>query len=291
MDVGSADRPRDLLVSGHVNVDRFLRVDRFPDPDRTVPVRASRAELGGTAANIARVAASYGVACGLLARVGDGWLPEYAELLANARIDVRGLERSARRSTPTCYIVEDPRGRQRTLIDQGAMGDDVGPFRAPAWLDEYSWVHLTTGPVRFQLSVAAAARRRGLRVAADPAQEIFYRWDRPRFRELLARSEVLFGNRAELERACALVGVADPEALREHVPLVIRTEGRHGASAISGAGRVHVPSRPPRRVRTAVGAGDAFRGGFYAAWFEGEPLAGCLGAGTRAAVRWIEGAR
>jgi sugar/nucleoside kinase (ribokinase family) len=40
-----------------------------------------------------------------------------------------------------------------------------------------------------------------------------------------------------------------------------------------------------------VGAGDSFRGGFYAGWFEGEELRRCLIAGTRAAARWMEGAR
>ncbi len=291
MDGPEDERPRDLLVSGHVNIDRFLRVDRFPEPDRTVPVRGSRAELGGTAANIARVAASYGVACGLLARVGDGWRAEYAHLLEASRIDVRGLELVDRISTPTCYIVEDGRGRQRTLIDQGAMGDRVPPYRAPSWFREYRWVHLTTGPVDRQLAVAREAHRNGLRVAADPAQEIFYRWDPPSFRRLLRESELLFGNRDELARGQALVGGRTIADLLERVPTIVRTEGGRGATAFTRAGTYHVPSRRPRRVRTAVGAGDAFRGGFYAAWFEGEPMPGCLTAGTRAAVAWIEGAR
>ncbi len=291
MDPPSTDRPRDLLVSGHVNLDRFLRIDRFPEPDRTVPVRASRVELGGTAANIARVASRYGVATGLLARLGDGWTADHERILIDANVDVRGLERTAGASTPTCYIVEDVRGRQRTLIDQGAMGDRLPPFRPPAWLSEYSWVHLTTGPVDLQLQVAAAARAEGLRVAADPAQEIFYRWDPAHFRRLLATSEILFGNRAELRRALTLAGATDLSSLLPSVPLIVRTEGPHGATAFSRAGRTHVASRRPARRRTIVGAGDAFRGGFYAAWFEGEPIDGCLEAGTRAAVRWIEGER
>jgi len=82
-----------------------------------------------------------------------------------------------------------------------------------------------------------------------------------------------------------------PAALLEYVPLVVCTEGAKGVTAVSRRGTVHVAARRPKRRRTAVGAGDAFRGGFYAGWFEGAPLVGCLEAGTRAAARWIEGTR
>jgi sugar/nucleoside kinase (ribokinase family) len=285
------DRPRDLLVSGHVNIDRFLSVRSFPAPDRTVPVLEHRAELGGTATNIVRVASRLGVATGLLARVGDGFPQEYVTELRSAGVDVRGVERVRGTPTPTCYILEDRDGVQRTLIDQGAMAGARRPKLPTGWLREYSWVHLTTADPAFQLRLLKAARGRGLRVAADPAQEIHYRWDRRSFRALLQGSEVLFGNRAEIARALEFVSGRRLEDLLEFVPLVIRTEGESGASAFSRAGRVHVPASRPARVRTLVGAGDAFRGGFYAAWFAGQSLSHCLGAGTRSSARWIEGRR
>lgn len=286
-----ADRPRDLLVSGHVIVDRFLTVRNFPPADRTVPVVAGRAELGGTATNIVRAASRLGVATGLVARVGEGFPDEYVETLRGAGVDVRGLERVEGRPTPTCYIIEDRAGSQRTLIDQGVMGDSGGKFVPPDWLEEYSWLHLTTADPAFQLRLQRAARARGLKVAADPAQEIHYRWDRTSFRALLRGSELLFGNRSEIARAVEFVGARRPEGLLEFVPLVVRTEGKFGATAFSRTGTVHVRAAPHARVRTLVGAGDAFRGGFYAAWFAGQPLAGCLTAGTRSSARWIEGAR
>ncbi|MGA8665056.1 MAG: PfkB family carbohydrate kinase [Thermoplasmata archaeon] len=288
----ATDRPRDLLVAGHINVDRFLRVPEFPEPDRTEPILAARSELGGTAANIALTASRYGVACGLVARVGDGFTTALEAPLRRAAIDLRGVVHTPGRGTPTCFIVEDSRGSQRTLIDQGPMGDrPVLPFRVPASMDEYSWLHVTTGPPLVHLRLVDAARARGLRVAADPAQEIHYRWNAVLLRRLLARSEVFFGNRAEVDRALELLHLATPSALLELVPLVIRTEGAKGVTAFSRRGTVRVAARRPKRRRTIVGAGDAFRGGFYAGWFEGAPLVGCLEAGTRAAARWIEGAR
>ncbi len=283
-------RPRELLVSGHVNVDRFLTVDLFPAADRTVPVTDYRVELGGTAANLARVASGYGVATGLVARIGREFPPEFLRRLRAARIDLRGVEQVSGPATPTCYIVEDRGGEQRTLIDQGPMGRTRGARLPGAWLSGYCWVHLTTGDPEFQLRLLRAARARGLHVAADPAQEIHYRWDRRRLSELLSGSELFFGNRSEVDRAVHQLGVTDPQGLLERVPLVVRTEGRAGATAFTRTGRVHVAAERPRTVRTVVGAGDAFRGGFYAAWFEGEPMRACLTAGTRASRRWIEGA-
>ncbi len=283
------DPPRDLLVSGHVNVDRFLSVTAFPSADRTVPVLRNRTELGGTASNLVRVASAYGVASGLVARVGDGFPLEFARRLARAGIDLRGLETVPGRPTPTCFILEDRKGGQRTLIDQGPMAD---AGRAPlpgGWIREYSWVHLTTGDPDFQLRLARRARAEGLHVAADPAQEIHYRWDRRRFAVLLEESEILFGNRSEIARALVLVGARSIDRLLDRVPLVVRTEGRAGASAFSRAGREHVPSVRPRSPRTLVGAGDAFRGGFYAAFFSGRPMRECLTAGARASAAWIDG--
>jgi len=287
---GTDDRPRQLLVSGHVNIDRFLSVRRFPAPDRTVPIEAHRVALGGTAATIARVASRYGVATGLVARLGDGFPATFRSALRAAGIDLRGLETVAREPTPTCYIVEDEDGDQRTLIDQGPMGHAGSASLPGRWLAEYSWVHLTTADPSFQLRLAAAARRVGVKVAADPAQEIHYRWDRAHFLTLLARSEILFGNRSEIARALEFAGVRRPGALLDRVPLIVRTEGEDGATAFARTGAVHVPAVRARRIRSVVGAGDAFRGGFYAAWFEGEPLTGCLRAGARASARWMESA-
>jgi sugar/nucleoside kinase (ribokinase family) len=195
------------------------------------------------------------------------------------------------RPTPTCYTVEDQRGGQRTMIDQGPMADDGGPYTQGPSPADCAWVHLTTGPPSAHLELAARARAAGARVAIDPAQEIHYRWNAPKFRRLLATAEVLFGNRSEIARAEELAGVRSPAALLERVPLIVRTEGAQGATAFSRAGALHVAARAARRRRTIVGAGDAFRGGFYAGWFAGRPLEECLGAGARAATGWVEGAR
>jgi sugar/nucleoside kinase (ribokinase family) len=285
-------RPRrDLAVAGHVNIDRMLRVRQFPGPDRTVGITSSSVELGGTATNLARVAARGGVAVGLLSRLGDGFPPEFRGLLERSGIDLGGVRTVRGRSTPTCFVVVDDRGAQRTLIDQGPM-EHAGTAAVPrTWLRRYAWLHIGTGPPDFQLRLAEVARAEGLRVAADPAQEIFYRWNPRQLLRLLEMSEILFGNRQEIEQARRMTGTPNVPRLTEIVPCVVRTEGARGVTLFSRTGASHAPAERPRSLRSLVGAGDAFRGGFYAAFFAGEPLAACVGAGQRAACRWVEGAR
>lgn len=283
-----AERPRDLLVAGHVNVDRFLSVAAFPPADRTVPVLSTRNALGGPAATLALVASGYGVRTGLVATIGEDFPTEFRARLERAEVDLRGLETIRGWSTPTCYIVVDRRRGQRTLIDQGPMGTSEGRPPSDGWLREYSWLHVTTGPPDRHLRLLRQARSAGVRVAADPAQEIHYRWDPGRFRALLAGAEILFGNRSEIARAVRLAGVRDPAGLLARVPMVVRTEGSNGATAFAPGGRTHVRAPRPRVVRSLVGAGDAFRAGFYSGWFAGQALERCLDAGVRSAGRWIE---
>jgi sugar/nucleoside kinase (ribokinase family) len=275
------------LVVGHTNLDRFLSVAEFPGPDRTVPVLGQRTVLGGTAANIARSAAAWGVPTGLLSRVGKDFPSGFLREMGSEGIDIRGIEIVPDAPSPTCFIVQSRSGNQRTLIDQGPMGNAAEAPISTSLIKEYSWVHLTTGDPVYQLRVADLARRLGLRVAADPAQEIHFRWSSSQLRTLLQRSEILFGNVAEAKKAASLMGLATPAALTKLVPLVIVTDGPRGAKAYDRRGVQQaraIPSRGPSRV----GAGDAFRGGFYAAWFAGEELEHCLKAGTRSAARWIQ---
>ena len=280
-----------LLVAGHVNVDRFLRVARAPGPDRTVPVLAERTELGGTATNLARVARRLGVAVGLFARVGDGFPSEFWTRLRAEGIDLRGVERVRGVPTPTCTILEDASGTTRMLMQQGPMGSDTGAFLRGPWWKRYRWFHLGTGDPRRTLHLARAASEAGRRVAFDPAQEVFYRWDGRALARLLPQVDLLFGNRAELDRIARALGQRRVERLVDRLPLIVRTDGPNGASAFFRGGEIHVPTVRPRTVRTLVGAGDAFRGGFYAAWFAGAKLANCLAGGNRAARAWIEGRR
>lgn len=276
----------DLLIAGHTNLDRFLRVERLPGTDRTVPVKEVELRLGGTAANIALAGSAARLRCLLASLVGRDLPQAYRRRLRRAGIDLRLFRTLRTGRTPCCYIVEQRDGQQVTMIDQGSMAGPYGPAVPLALLRETAWVHLTTGPPEGQLRLLAAARSAGRPVAVDPAQEVRYRWSRAELTRLLAGSELLFGNRAEIDEILRILRLRGLRELLERVPLVVRTDGARGAEAFSRTGRARAPSRARQRGRI-VGAGDAFRGGFYSGWLRGVELPGCLEAGNLAASAWI----
>ncbi|MGC2289202.1 MAG: PfkB family carbohydrate kinase [Thermoplasmata archaeon] len=281
-------RDLDLVVVGHTNLDHFFHVRQLPAPDRTVPLIDRGVRLGGTAASIARAAAKMGVRTALVSQVGPDFPDWFHRLLKQDGVDLSGFETVAGARSPACFIVESARGEQVTLIDQGPMERDRGTRIPTRLLSRAGWVHLATGAPQYQLRVLAEARRLGLRVVADPAQEIFYRWDSVSLRRLLSRSELFFANRSELYRALQLLRLKSVRQLLEIVPTVVETQGRRGAVAWTRAGSVRMAATRPRKVRQVTGAGDGFRGGFYAGWFRGDPLRECLRYGSWAAARWLE---
>ncbi|HYK93206.1 MAG TPA: PfkB family carbohydrate kinase [Thermoplasmata archaeon] len=282
-------RPLDLAVVGHVVVDHLVSVARLPARDRTVPALARSDELGGTAANLALAAAGFGVRTALISRVGVDFPPSFRARLATAGIDLRGLERVSGATSSTCIIVHDAAGEQMTVIDQGPLGDAHDAPIPDAVISQSSWVHLGTGDPAYLRRIQRRARELGRSVAFDPAQEIHYRWDRRRLQPVLAAAEMLFGNDHEIAAVVRLTGAGSVRRLLDIVPTVVMTRGARGARAYFRGGQVDVPSVRVPHVADPTGAGDAFRGGFYAGWFAGEPLPRCLSAGSRAAASWLRG--
>ncbi len=283
--------PLDLLVVGHTNLDILLTLPHLPAPDTTVPVLHRDVRLGGTAANIARWARQLGVHSALASFVGPDFPVRYRRLLRQEGVDLSGFRSLPGGLTPTCWILEDGRGGQATVIDQGAMGR-LDPRALPhGALRRSSWVHLTTGDPGYQLAVAREARAAGRPVEFDPAQEIRYRWKAPELKRMLLLTEILFGNEGELHRLCEIGGFGTVPELLGTVPLVVMTRGPHGVSAFSRVGRLDLPALRVGSLGHVTGAGDAFRGGFYAGWFRGWPLKACLKGGLAAAAATLRAGR
>jgi fructokinase len=90
---------------------------------------------------------------------------------------------------------------------------------------------------------------------------------RERLRELLSRVDVVKASEEDL----AYLEPDQPalqtarELLERGPAVVLMTQGSHGATVISHSGHVAVPA-PPVNVVDTIGAGDAFGGGWLAAW-------------------------
>lgn len=277
-----------LAVSGHTNIDYLAHVRRLPRPNQSMEFTGTVRALGGTAANIAVSAARLGVPTSLISFVGHDFPREFQEELESAGVGTGGLVRVPGKGTPVCWIFTDPDERQVAFMDQGAAAAADGRGLPPGSLAGARVVHLSTGRAKHHMRAAREARRKGLAVHFDPGQELSYVWDSDTFGRMVPLCDALFLNEHEMRLALGYLGVKRPNDLLDHVDLVVGTRGSKGSFALTAEGRVSVRATPARRVVNATGAGDVFRGGFYAARYRGLPLEECLRWGGAAASIGVE---
>jgi aminoimidazole riboside kinase len=288
---GPVNRP--VVVLGDVNVDLTLHA-----PDRSVP-RAARTlrepELagGGTAGNTAAALARLGVPVEFAGAVGDDafgrWIARDLDALGIGRRGLVVLDRS----TAQVIALVEPDGERSLFVwptDGGALtwlrpGEvDADLIAGAAWLHT-TGMCLRDSPVREAiLAGMAAARAAGVPVSIDLNLRI----------ELWGLDD---DKRTAVEAAVGLADVVLGHGEEELVPLARASSLEEALAALGGDRRTIVArlgadgalARAPDgaftlapgfrvEARNAVGAGDAFNGGFVAARVEGRSL--------DAALRW-----
>jgi sugar/nucleoside kinase (ribokinase family) len=244
---------------------------------------------GGSGANTAAWAASLGADVRMLARVGVDSADWHRAHLVRA--GVRPVLRpDAERPTATIVVMVDRTGERTMITDRGAGG-----FLGPGdWddglLDGVAHVHVsgytlfTASGAELARLVMTRARGRGITISVDPASTGFLAefGVRP-FMAATTEADVLLPNRDE---ALLLAGVADDAAaaayLGERYGLAVVKLGAGGALVARGTGEPARVPAVPAQVLDSTGAGDAFAGGFLAAWLAGVAERDAVAAGCRA---------
>jgi sugar/nucleoside kinase (ribokinase family) len=249
----------------------LARAQRLPGPDESTAFEGPVRALGGPAANIAVYAAALGAPVLLSSFVGEDFPPEFERQLRRRGVDTRHLVKVSGAPTPVCWIFTDASERQAAFINQGAAKSPAARRVPRAAVERAQIVHLATGEVLHHQRAAALARRLGKRVAFDPGQELSYAWTAGTFRKMLSRTDTLFLNEGECRQALAYLGLDRAPDLLKFVQELILTHGRRGSEYLSATVRVRVRAAKAKRVVNTTGAGDAFRGGYYAAHWRGLP--------------------
>jgi sugar/nucleoside kinase (ribokinase family) len=239
-------------------------------------------DAGGQAANVA----AWTVALGGRARLAGKHGGDEAARLARAAVERRGVEvvgpvADGQAGGVVVSLVDEDGGR--TMISDRGVSPELAPAEVDeAWLDGCDGLHLSgysllRSPIdEAALGLAAAARRRGLRVSVDLASTgaiADYGLDRFRARLRTLGPDVVFCNEDERE----LLGGA------LEAPVLVLKRGPAGCVAWAGAERVELPAEPAAVVDT-TGAGDAFAAGFLL----GGSLRQATARGLTAAARCIE---
>ena len=271
-----------LATLGDLVEDVVVSVD---DPVNVASDTAARIDRrrGGSAANVAAVAAGLGHAARFLGQVGAE--PIGAALVADlsaAGVDTSFVRRGGR--TGTIAVLVDPTGERTMLTDRGACTDLDRPD--PGWLDGVATLHVPLYSVLGEplastaAEVIAWAHERAVDVSIDVSSvALIDEIGRAAVLALLDRlaASVVFANEAE----AAALGVDGP--IGRAVTIV--KQGAAPALVYAGGARWEVAAEPIADVADTTGAGDAFAAGFLTADWRADPVEACrAGHRTAAAV-------
>ncbi|MFH8253608.1 carbohydrate kinase family protein [Streptomyces roseolus] len=285
-----------IAVTGSIATDHLMSFPgRFTDQliaDRLEQVSlsflADRLDVrrGGVAANIAFGLGRLGLAPCLIGAVGADFA-EYGAWLRAAGVDTDSVRISETLHTARFVCTTDEAQNQIATFYAGAMAE-AGKIDLAAAADRrggFDLVLVGADAPEAMLRHTATARRIGVRLAADPSQQLA-RLDGAQARELVDGAHLLFTNAYESALLRERTGWSERDVLRR-VGMWITTRGADGVSLErDGRPRLDVPAVPTAEIADPTGVGDAFRSGFLAGlgWGWPEERAAQLGCALASTV-------
>jgi 2-dehydro-3-deoxygluconokinase len=238
-----------------------------------------RLDAGGAESNVAAHVASFGHSAQWFSRLGDDALGHrIARQLSERRVDVSRVVFDA--AHPTGVYFKDP-GHGVRYYRAGSAASHLAPEDAASLdLHGVGIVHVSGITAAISASAAAfldavidRAHAGGVRVSFDVNHRAAL-WDALSAASPLAalarRVDLVFVGRDEAETLWQTTDAASVRALLPDVDELVVKDGDVGATAFVGAHAVFVPALSVEVVE-AVGAGDAFAGGYLAALLDGAP--------------------
>lgn len=259
-------------------------------------MNAGREISGGSAANTLAGLAALGARCAFIGQVANDQLGEvFAHDVRAGGIEFDSKPSEGEPPTARCLILVTPDG-QRTMntflgasqfLPATAIDEDAISKASILYLEGYLWD--PEEPRAAMRRAIAAAKGAGREVAFTLSDAFVIDRHRADFLQMIdeGKIDILFANEIEIK---SLNETDDFEqavaATAAKVPLLIVTQGEHGAIALSGGERHSVDARPTDVVDT-TGAGDLFAAGFLAGRVKGESISRCLDMGAIAAAEII----
>lgn len=254
-----------LSVYGHVAIDQICTVRKFPRDNTTEDVITKKTVLGGTGPNIAVHAARLGVPTALCAFVGNDFPENFERYIASSGLIMDEFVRVDGYDTSQCTLVTDPDNVLKALFYQGPQGcaSELG-IRLTKNASRSKYTHFCTGEPAYYIDLM---RDISGKISLDPAQEVHRIWTADLLNQAMPSTDCLFGNNFEFESIFKYLKV---DSIRDiDLPLVVCTSGEKGSDALIDGELFHIPTVKADKVVDAVGAGDSYRGGFYAGLYHG----------------------
>jgi len=270
-----------ICVSGAINWDINLFVERFPEVGEEVPVRRITRVPGGKAANVA-VASARILGQGQAALIGclgkDSIAEQQIGILKGEGVVVSGIKSVEDAESGQAYIIIDKDGRNviNTLFGANLKlsPEDLSRPEISDLLRECSIVTLIDPPIETIESAASLAKKHRKTVAWDAGVRSVLGIEN--LERVLENLDYLVLNQVEVKN---LTGERDPAKAWERLSTVNRSLklivklGERGCSLISREQMILVPGLDLKEVGlnvvNTVGCGDAFLGVFVACKSQG----------------------
>jgi|YelNatPaOPRAMG01_1025707.scaffolds.fasta_scaffold07845_10 ribokinase len=274
-----------LVVTGSLNMDFVVSVDRLPAPGETVMGRDFRMIPGGKGANQACAAGKLGagrVDVRMVGRVGYDWFADHLKAsLSAAGVDVSAVHATKSQPTGVALIWVDGCGQNSIVVAPGAnaalAASEIGALRRVFQGARMALFQLES-PLDTVRAGLALAHEEGLTTMLDPAPA------QPLSADLLRSVDILTPNESE---ACLLLGMPARRIHDEQCPgiagallalgprAVILKLGEQGCFYFDGALAIRSPAFRVQAVDTTA-AGDTFNAGLAVALVEGRPVEDAL---------------
>jgi adenosine kinase len=268
-----------FVITGSVAYDYLMRYPgRFRDqilPDQLDNISLSfladsmRRERGGVAANIAYTMKLLGGEAVILATVGHDF-GDYRRWLEQQGLSTAQIIEIADELTATFFVSTDSDQNQIANFYTGAMAHARYYSLADRSLTGAKLVLISPNDPLAMLNYAKECKNFGIPFAYDPSQQLA-RLSGEDLAESIPGADYLLCNEYEIAMVQSKTGWSFAK-ICDQVRVVVVTLGKEGCALYTEGQMVRVPAAKLSALVEPTGAGDAFRGGFFAAQLAGLPL-------------------
>ncbi len=240
---------------------------------------------GGVAANIAYTMHLLGGDPVIMATVGEDF-GDYRRWLEEQGLTTAQIIEYPDELTATFFVSTDLDQNQIANFYTGAMSKSREISLESRALLDASLVLISPNDPVAMLNYARECKQFGIPFAYDPSQQIA-RLSGEDLHQSVPGAAFLLCNEYELAMVQSKTGWS-LEEIRAQVGTLVLTLGKKGSVIYTGDEVISVPVAHLERIDDPTGAGDAYRGGFFAALIQGLPLIVCGKIGSLCSVYALE---
>jgi adenosine kinase len=248
-------------------------------------VDSMKRQRGGVAVNIAYTMKLLGDNPIIFATVGQDF-GDYREWLKANGLRVDQILEIPDEFTASFFVSTDQDLNQIANFYTGAMAYARNYSLRQRNLVDTDLVIISPNDPVAMLNFTQECRELGIPFAYDPSQQTA-RLDGEGLRRSIPGAAYLLANEYELAMIEKKTGWSE-EQIRAQVEVLVVTLGEKGSAIFTQNEIVHIPTARPARIAEPTGAGDAYRGGFFAARSAGLPWDVCGRVGALCSTYVLE---